>query len=121
MSSEPNYFSIEDHVEDTHEEYNILLSANHWGPSGKIDHGNVPKGLFTKADINTLVQKQVSAALHNNNKTANPSLKCKTSNSNFHFNYCKEKGHLKNDCPKLTAKKAKENCTANASTQSHPA
>ena len=49
-------------------EYSIVLSAKCWGPSGKIDPGNAPEGLLTKAKINTLVQKQVSAVLSNNNK-----------------------------------------------------
>ena len=86
MSLEPNYVSVEDIIEDACDEYNILLSANHWGPSHKPDHGNAPEGLFTKADINTLVQKQISAAL--NNKPNDSSSKPKSTNSNIHCNYC---------------------------------
>ena len=94
MSSEPNYISIEDIIIDTCEEHNILLSANHWGPS-----------LFTKVDINTLVQKQIFTALNNKPKP-NDSSKTKSLNSNVCCHYCKEHGHVKNDCPKLAAKKA---------------
>ena len=91
MSSEPGCISIEDLVEDAHEEYNILLSVKCWGPSDKIDHGNTAEGLFSKANINTLVQNQVSTAFHDNIKTADPSSKPKTTNSNVHCNYVKKR------------------------------
>ena len=65
--------------------------------------------MFTKAEINTLAQKQVSAVSSNNNKTtADTSSNKQKTSTNICCNYCKEKVHVKNDCPKLTTKKAKE-------------
>ena len=114
MSSEPDYVSVEGIIEAACEEYTILLSANHWGCSGKPDPGNAPEGLFTKADINTLIQKQISAALNNKPDHSKP----KSTNLNVCCNYCKEHGHVKSDCPKLAVKKACD-ATKPSSTNSH--
>ena len=109
MSTKPNYISVEDLVQDSCEEYSILFSAKCWGPSGKTDPGNAPEGLLTKAKINTLVQKQVSAVLSNNNKTtADTSSSKQKTNTNICCNFCKEKNHVKNDCPKLEERKPKK-------------
>ena len=57
------FVSVQDLVEDN-AEYTLLLTANQWGPKGKVDSENAPGALtFTKMEINNLVQKQVSAVL----------------------------------------------------------
>ena len=50
-------------VEGANNEYVMIVSSNCWGPSGKLDNGNAPESLFTKAQVNSLVQCQVSAVL----------------------------------------------------------
>ena len=44
-------------------EYVMLMPADHWGPQGKPDQGGAPETLYTKMELNNLVQKQVLAAL----------------------------------------------------------
>ena len=46
-------------MEEANTEYTILASADHWGPQGKPDQGGAPKTLYTKTELNNLVQKQV--------------------------------------------------------------
>ena len=57
------YISILSLVEKANFEYTMLVSADHWGPKGKPDRSGAPKTLYTKIELNNLVQKQVLAEL----------------------------------------------------------
>ena len=55
---------MQDFVEEVIAAYTMLLSANQWGTSGKMDSGSAPEVLArSKMDRNNLIQKHVSAAL----------------------------------------------------------
>ena len=55
--------SVQMLVKEASAEYTMLSASDHWGPHGKTDNGAALEGLSTKAELNTLVQKQVSATL----------------------------------------------------------
>ena len=57
------YISILSLVEEANAEYTMLVSADQWGPKGKPNQGGASEMLYTKTELNNLVQKQVSAAL----------------------------------------------------------
>ena len=87
-AADPAYVLIAMLIEEANDEYTMLVASNCWGPQGKPDPGNAPEALFTKADINTRIQNQISAALHqnsNNNKkaaqTSNEKQKMKSNNT----------------------------------------
>ena len=61
--ADPEYISVLSHVEEASAEYTMWMFADHWGPQGKPDQGGAPKMLYTKMELNNLVQQQVSAAL----------------------------------------------------------
>ena len=63
-AADPAYVSVSILIEDDNHEYTILGASNRWGPQGNPDPGNAPESLFTKADVNTLIQKQISTALN---------------------------------------------------------
>ena len=69
--------SVQMLVEEANAEYTMLSASDHWGPHGKMEYGAAPEVLYTKAELNTLVQKQVSAALkqmsNGNNKQSSDS------------------------------------------------
>ena len=46
-------------VKEAIAEYTMLSASECWGPHGKMDNGAAPEVLYTKAELNTLVQKQV--------------------------------------------------------------
>ena len=81
------------------------MASNCWGPQGKQDPSGAPEAPFTKAELNTLVQKQVSAALKGKNpgssdKTSTNPASTSSSNSSSKctcFN-CGSPDHLKKDC-----------------------
>ena len=78
----------------------MLLMVKQWGPQGKPDLGNTPKVL--KAEINSLVQKQISAAMKSqtgasNAKISNDSNKMKP----IYVITLKKIDHLKSKCPQL--------------------
>ena len=50
-------------MEEANAEYTILVSADHWGPQGKPDQDGAPETLYTRMELNNLVQEQVLAAL----------------------------------------------------------
>ena len=50
-------------MEKANAEYTMLVSADCWRPKGKPDQGGAPEMLYTKMEVNNLVQKKVSAAL----------------------------------------------------------
>ena len=79
-AADPAYVSIAMLIEEATAEYTMLVASNCWGPKGKPDPGNAPEALFTKADINTLIQKQISTALHQNSN--NKEKAAQTSNEN---------------------------------------
>ena len=62
-ATDPDYISVLMLVEGANNEYAMIVSSNCWGPSGKLDNGNAPESLFTKAQVNSLVQCQVSVVL----------------------------------------------------------
>ena len=66
-------------VKEANAEYTMLSASEHWDPHGKTDNGAAPEVLYTKAELNTVVQKQVSAALkqmsNGNNKKSSDSQK----------------------------------------------
>ena len=63
-SGDDGYISIHTLVEEANAEYTMLLSSfGHWGPWGTDNLGAAPEAFFTHAELNTLVQKQVSTAL----------------------------------------------------------
>ena len=104
-SGDDNYISVQTLVEEANAEYTMLVASNHWGPQGKQDPSGAPEALFTKAELNTLVQKQVSAALKgknpgNSDKTSTNPASTSSSNSSSKracFN-CSSPDHLKKDC-----------------------
>ena len=57
---DPDYISVQMLVEEANATYTMLSAAEHWGPKGKQDMDAAPTGLYTKAELNSLVQKQVS-------------------------------------------------------------
>ena len=59
---DPEYIPVHMLVEEANAEYAMPSPAEHWGPKGKQDIDVAPAGLYTKAELNLLVQKQVSAA-----------------------------------------------------------
>ena len=110
-SGDDNYISVQTLVEEANAEYTMLVASNHWGPQGKQDPSGAPEALFTKAELNMLVQKQVSAALKVKNpgssdKTStNPASTSSSNSSSKHtcFN-CGSPDHLKKDCLNETKK-----------------
>ena len=104
-SGDDNYISVQTLVEEANAEYTMLVASNRWGPQGKQDPSGAPEAPFTKAELNTLVQKQVSAALKGNNpgssdKTSTNPASTSSSNSSSKctcFN-CGSPDHLKKDC-----------------------
>ena len=87
-AADPAYVSIAMLIEEANAEYTMLVASNCWGPQCKPDPGNAPEALFTKADINTLIQKQISTALHQNSnnkekaaQTSNEKQKKKSNNT----------------------------------------
>ena len=50
-------------VKESNAEYTMLSASECWSPHGKMDDGAAPEVLYTKDELNTLVQKQVSTAL----------------------------------------------------------
>ena len=124
-SGDDNYISVQTLLEEANAEYTMLVASNHWGPQGKQDPSGAPEAHFTKAELNTLVQKQVSEALKGKNpgssdKTStNPA---STSLSHSHtsskrtcFN-CGSPDHLKKDCPN----EAKKNRVPKAAWKAKP-
>ena len=105
-SGDDNYISVQTLVEEANTEYTMLVASNRWGPQGKQDPSGAPEALFTKAELNMLVQKQVSAALKGKNpgssdKTSTNPASTSSSNSSSKrtcFN-CGSPDHLKKDCP----------------------
>ena len=87
-AADPAYVSIAMVIEEANAEDTMLVASNCWGPQGKPDPGNAPEALFTKADINTLIQNQISTALHQNSdnkekaaQTSNEKQKKKSNNT----------------------------------------
>ena len=81
--------SVQMLLEEANAKYTMLSAAKHWEPKGKQDIDAAPVGLYTKAELNSLVQKQVSATVKqfqskisnkNNDSTKenNPNNKCHT-------------------------------------------
>ena len=105
-SGDDNYISVQILVEEANAEYTMLVASNCWGPQGKQGPSGAPEALFTKAEVNTLVQKQVSAALKGKNpgssdKTSTNPASTSSSNSSSKracFS-CGSPDHLKKDCP----------------------
>ena len=105
-SGDDNYISIQTLVEEANAEYTMLMASNRWGPQGKQDPSGAPEALFTKTELNTFVQKQVSAALKgkkpgSSDKTSTNPVSTSSSNSSSKcacFN-CGSPDHLKKDCP----------------------
>ena len=62
-SADPGFVSVHMLVKEANAEYTMLSASEHWDPHGKTDNGVAPEVLYTKAEVNTVVQKQVSAAL----------------------------------------------------------
>ena len=60
---DPDYISVQMLVEEANVEYTILTTPEHWGPKGKQDVDAAPVGLYMKAELNLLVQRQVLAAV----------------------------------------------------------
>ena len=105
-SGDDNYISVQTLVEEANAEYTMLVASNHWGPQGKQDQSGGPEALFTKAQLNMLVQKQVSAALKAKNpgssdKTSTNPTSTSSSNSSSKCTCvnCGSPDHLKKDCP----------------------
>ena len=42
-------------LEEAKAEYTMQMVADHWGPKGKLDGDGAPEGLYTRAEMNTLV------------------------------------------------------------------
>ena len=122
-SGDDNYISVQTLVEEANAEYTMLVASNRWGPQGKQDPSGAPEALFTKAELNTLVQKQVSAALKGKNpgssdKTSTNPASTSSSNSSSKrtcFN-CGSPDHLKKDCPN----EAKKNRVPKAAWKAKP-
>ena len=122
-SGDDNYISVQTLVEEANAEYTMLVASNCWGPQGKQDPSGAPEALFTKAELNTLVQKQVSAALKGKNpgssdKTSTNPVSTSSSNSSSkrtRFN-CGSPDHLKKDCPN----EAKKNQVPKAAWKAKP-
>ena len=66
-SGDDNYVSVQTLVGEANAEYTMLVASNRWGPQGKQDPSGAPEALFTKAELNTFVQKHVSAAFRGKN------------------------------------------------------
>ena len=62
-SGDDNYITIQTLLDKANAEYTMLVTSNCCGPQGKQDPSGAPEAVFTKAELNTLVPKQVSAAL----------------------------------------------------------
>ena len=60
---DPDYILVQMLVEEANTKDTMLSAAEPWGPKGKQDVDAAPVGLYTKAELNLLVQKQVSAAV----------------------------------------------------------
>ena len=111
QSGDDNYISVQTLVEEANAEYTMLVASNHWGPQGKQDSSGAPEALFTKPELNTLVHKQVSAALKGKNPgssdktSANPASTSSSYSSSKRtcFN-CGSPDHLKKDCPNESKK-----------------
>ena len=122
-SGDDNYISVQTLVEEANAEYTMLVASNCWGPQGKQDPSSPPEALFTKAELNMLVQKQASAALRGKNpgssdKTSTKPASTSSSNSPSRhtcFN-CGSPDHLKNDCPN----EAKKNRVQKAAWKAKP-
>ena len=82
-------------LEEANAKYTMLSAAKHWGPKRKQDIDAAPVGLYTKAELNSLVQKQVSATVKqfqsktsnkNNDSTKenNPNNKCHIGDKRHH-------------------------------------
>ena len=57
-SGDDNYISVQTLVEEANAEYTILVASNRWGSQGKQDPSGAPEALFTKAELNMLVQNK---------------------------------------------------------------
>ena len=92
VNSLPEKFDFRAILESACTMYRDLVDSNLWDPINQKDKGKAPAAFITKAEFNTVVQKQVSLAI-------------KTGNGNQRKYY--ERGspdHLKLDCPKLKDK-----------------
>ena len=56
VSSSWQQVSVQIVVEEANAEYTMLVASNRWCPQGKQDPSGAPEAIFTKAELNTLVQ-----------------------------------------------------------------